>query len=215
VATHGIPTRPSSTDPIGNAATGKLYAFGIPGPRRRSHGTSSSSSGISRFDAIARGAQFRDLVAVVVNASPDVIVQALHEVTLRDMKLAWLLGELRYLPSRLAGRMPATDSTRPFLSMLLEGGTLVLRDDAPCEVVTGSAARLHHVHQAPQRFANLEDFEAFNDPDHGGCHTHAHEQWSFATRQRHWLGPDGSSRMSKARWSQAADMTCVSAGVGS
>jgi hypothetical protein len=118
------------------------------------------------FDAIARGAQFRDLIAIVVNASPDVIFQALHEVTLRDMKLAWLLGELRYLPSRLAGRMPATDSTRPFLSMLPKGGTLVLRDEAPREVITGSAAQLHRVHQAPQRFASREAFEAFTDPDY-------------------------------------------------
>jgi hypothetical protein len=69
------------------------------------------------FEAIARGAQLCDVIAVVIKASPDVIFQALREVTLRDMKLAWLLGELRYLPSRLAGRMPAADSTRPFLSM--------------------------------------------------------------------------------------------------
>jgi hypothetical protein len=29
------------------------------------------------------------------------------------MKFAWLLGALRYLPSRLAGHMPAGDSSRP------------------------------------------------------------------------------------------------------
>ena len=105
------------------------------------------------FEAVAQGAQFRDVIAIVVDTSPDVIFQALHEVTLRDMKLAWFLGELRYLPSRLAGHMPAVDSNRPFLTTLIEGGTLVLSEDIPREVITGSAAQLHRVHQAPRRFA--------------------------------------------------------------
>ena len=82
------------------------------------------------------------------------------------MKFAWLLGELRYLPSRLAGRMPAADSRRPFMKALMDGGTLILRDSAPSEVITGSAAQLHRVHQAPRQFANREAFEAFDDPDH-------------------------------------------------
>jgi hypothetical protein len=116
------------------------------------------------FEVTARGAQFRDRIAVVVKAPPAAIFQALHEVKLRDMKIAWLLGELRYLPSRLAGRMPTADSSRRFMTILVEGGTLVLRDDAPWEVITGSAARLHRVHQAPQRFDNREAFEAFDDP---------------------------------------------------
>ena len=118
------------------------------------------------FEATARDVPFRDRIAVVVKAPPEAVFQALHEVTLRDMKFAWLLGELRYIPSRLAGHMPAADSSRPFMNTLIEGGTLILRDDAPREVITGSAAQLHRVHQAPQRFANREAFEVFDDPDH-------------------------------------------------
>ena len=118
------------------------------------------------FEATARDVPFRDRIAVVVKAPPEAIFQALHEVTLRDMKFAWLLGELRYLPSRLAGHMPVADSSRPFMNTLIEGGTLILRDDTPREVITGSAAQLHRVHQAPQRFANREAFETFDDPDH-------------------------------------------------
>jgi hypothetical protein len=62
--------------------------------------------------------------------------------------------------------MPAVNSRRPFLSTLIEGGTLVLRDDMPRDVITGSAAQLYRVHQAPRRFATREAFEAFEDPEH-------------------------------------------------
>jgi hypothetical protein len=116
------------------------------------------------FDNVATGAPFRDRVAVVVSASPEAIFEALRTVTVRDMKLAWLLGELRYLPSRLAGRMPTADSMRPFFYTLIEGGTLVLDDDKPREIITGSAGVLHRVEQAPRHFASREAFEAFDDP---------------------------------------------------
>ena len=174
------------------------------------------------FEAAARGAQFRDRIAVVVKAPPEAIFQALHEVTLRDMKFAWLLGELRYLPSRLAGRMPAADSRRPFMKAVMEGGTLVLRDDAPREVITGSAAQLHRVHQAPQRFASREAFEAFDDP---GPREAVHERacgadrpdrvstgWSWSTRPvrcRH--SRNASSRGTGARsnrWGRLSPGSC-------
>ncbi|AMY07937.1 hypothetical protein LuPra_01121 [Luteitalea pratensis] len=118
------------------------------------------------FEVTARGAQFRDRIAVVVKAPSEAIFQALRDVTLREMRFAWLLGELRHFPSRLAGRMPAADSRRPFMKAVMEGGTLVLRDDAPREVISGLAALLHRVHQAPQRFASRTAFEAFDDPSH-------------------------------------------------
>ena len=65
------------------------------------------------FEVIARGAGSATGLRSWCGASPDRIFKALREVTLRDMKLAWLLGELRYLPSRLAGHMPPGDSGGP------------------------------------------------------------------------------------------------------
>lgn len=45
------------------------------------------------FDVIALRARFCDVIAIVVNAPPEAIFQALHDVRLRDRKLARLLGE--------------------------------------------------------------------------------------------------------------------------
>lgn len=118
------------------------------------------------FDAAAQGAQFRDRIAIVARASPESIFQALHAVRLSDMKLAWLLGEVRYLPLRLGGRGMPAGTAQPFLEMVIGSGTLLLDYDPPREIITGSAALYHRVNQSPRRFASRSEFEAFADPDH-------------------------------------------------
>ena len=119
------------------------------------------------FEALAGATQFRDRIAVNVAATPDEIFEALRAVTLHDMKLAWLLGELRYLPARLTGRLPHGNPARPFFDTLLESGTLVLVDAAPREIITGSAGTLHRVvDQAAVRFSGIEAFLRFDDPEY-------------------------------------------------
>ena len=118
------------------------------------------------FDAAAHGAQFRDRIAIVVRASPESIFEALHAVSLSDMKAAWLLGEIRYLPLRLGGHGMPAGTAKPFFEMVIDGGTLVLYDDTPREIITGSAALYHRINQSPRRFASRSEFETFTDPDH-------------------------------------------------
>lgn len=119
------------------------------------------------FEAIARGAQFRDRIAIPARATPEALFRAFETVALPDMKLAWLLGEIRYLPARLTGHQPDADSKQPFLSTLVRNGTLILHDDQPREIITGSAGQLHRVvDQAPVRFASREAFDSFSDPQH-------------------------------------------------
>ena len=100
-----------------------------------------------------------------MKAPPEAIVRAAREVTLSEMALARRWGSFVTCPSRLGGHPPAGDREKPFLSMLTAGGTLILADDTPREIITGSAGQLHRiVDQAPARFDSRQAFDAFNDP---------------------------------------------------
>lgn len=115
------------------------------------------------FDRLVGTTPYRDVIAVRVSASPEAIFASLRAVTLQDMKLAWLLGEIRYLPMRMRRRLPPSLPRTPFLDTLIRNGTLVLVDHAPHELITGSAGRLHCVDQHPVKFASREEFDRFSE----------------------------------------------------
>jgi hypothetical protein len=98
--TDGSLTRPPDTACQSLPITGKVHAFS---DRRHEVEHRSPVPPSPAFEATARGVQFRDRIAVVVESPPQAIFRAFHEVTLRDMKFAWLLGEIRYL--RLISRI--------------------------------------------------------------------------------------------------------------
>src|SRR5262245_21680909 len=124
-------------------------------------------SGSPAFEALVGTTQFRDRIAVRVTAEPVEIFEALRTVTLHDMRLAWLLGEVRYLPARLTGHLPRANPAEPFFETLLDSGTLILVDDTPREILTGSAGTLHRViDQAAVRFSGIEAFLRFDDPEY-------------------------------------------------
>jgi hypothetical protein len=169
------------------------------------------------FERLAKGAQFRDLIAITVQAPPEAIFAAFDDVSLADMKVAWLLGELRYLPSRLTGHAPAMRPRQPFVANLVEGGTLILHQERPCEIITGSAGQLHRIRdQAPVRFANREAFDAFADANHeklfmsvrveptGRCGEH----WLVLEHATHALSP-AAERLFARYWRAIKPMGAV------
>jgi hypothetical protein len=120
------------------------------------------------LDAILPGAQFSDRVLVPVDAPTDDIVRAISEVRLRDMPVAWVLGELRYLPARLTRRSPGVAGDAPFMDLVRSDASVrsvVLVDVPDRELVLGVIGRLHD--PVDQSFVPLRDaaaFAAFDEP---------------------------------------------------
>lgn len=109
--------------------------------------------------------EYRDSVSLEIDAEPARIMRATRELRLRDMRLAWLLGELRYLPRRLAGRAEPADPEQPFVALLRDGtGTIVLADRGD-ELAFGTVGRLHQLaDQEPQPLTGARGFGAFEAP---------------------------------------------------
>jgi hypothetical protein len=121
----------------------------------------------SLLDAVLPGYEFRGLTATRIRATPEQIFQAVREVTPAEMPAARFLGELRYLPARLMGRMPLSDRSEPFLDSLLRAGNLVLAEEPDRELVIGLVGKLHNlIDQQCVTVGDAQAFVAFDEPNY-------------------------------------------------
>jgi uncharacterized protein YndB with AHSA1/START domain len=161
--------------------------------------------------------EFVQRVSIHVNASPHKTMQALREVTLRDMPLASLLGELRYLPQRIMGRGQKRDVSRPFIDQVFDGGSVLVAEresESSEEIVIGGIGKYHQiVDQQPVRLPDVAHYRAFDDSHYqklamelatvasdGGCdllleaHTHPLGRLSKKAFARYWVVIDPMGR---------------------
>lgn len=119
------------------------------------------------IDEVLPSYEFSDLIGVEVQATPERIFTALDEVTLAEMPLAKMLGQLRYLPARLTGRMPASAQDEPFMKLVLGQGTTVLAEEPQREIVTGTIGKFHDsFDQQIVPLQGADEFYRFDDPDY-------------------------------------------------
>lgn len=79
--------------------------------------------------------------------------RAFRRVTTRDMPVASLLGDLRYLPRRLRGTAasrPVPRAPPPFLEELVRNRTGVPAETPGVEIVLGTIGKFHQI--ADQEF---------------------------------------------------------------
>ncbi|HMN31613.1 MAG TPA: hypothetical protein PKE45_25925 [Caldilineaceae bacterium] len=121
------------------------------------------------LDQFLPNAEFNGEVSVIIHAPPSAIFEALRAVTLADMPLANAIGEIRYLPGRLAGKGATEETkTRPFMDLVIAGnGNIILAEETERELVIGAVAKYHNL--MDQQVAPLhspQEFLDFVDPDY-------------------------------------------------
>ena len=145
---------------------GVLYAKSFSGFSRQLETNKNLSGDKTLLDEVLPEYEFRGCVSLHIRAAPEHIFQALNEVTLQDMPLARFLGEIRYLPSRILGKLHAeTPASQPFLERVKETGNIELALNPNQEAVIGFIGKFHQfADQTPVYLESAEAFSAFDDP---------------------------------------------------
>jgi hypothetical protein len=132
--------------------------------------TDESQGAFYLLDQYLSNAEFAGEVSVVIYAPAEAIFAALQAVTLDDMPLANWLGNMRYLPGKLAGKVEenAPVKAEPFIQTIQRGGgNIILAEDAPYEVVFGAIGKFHDLlDQQVVLLKEASDFVAFDQPNY-------------------------------------------------
>jgi len=116
----------------------------------------------SALDRFLPDYRHNEVHEMVIAASPERVLQAVEELTVKEMPLTAILMGIRTLPARLLGRPGQTrDIARPVLEVAQKGGFLLLSRE-PREVVLGVAGQFWRLAAEVVRFSSPEEFLAFS-----------------------------------------------------
>jgi hypothetical protein len=116
----------------------------------------------STLDRFLPGYRHNEVHETVIAASPERVLQAVEELTVKEMPLTVILMGLRTLPARLLGRpVQARGAERPVLEVARRGGFLLLSRE-PREVVLGVVGQFWKLAADVVRLSSPEEFLAFS-----------------------------------------------------
>ncbi len=120
----------------------------------------------SLLDTVMPDYEFCDSADELIHAPPEIVFQAIRELSDQDRPLAQMMSELRTLPARFGnGHQRKSD---PFLDVLLGSGrsTALLAEQVNYEMVFGAAGKLHDlIDQELVPIQSLQEFTAFDQPN--------------------------------------------------
>jgi hypothetical protein len=120
-----------------------------------------------QIDRILPDTEFRDQIAVAVDAPGERIFQAVRDVTAEGTPLARVLGSARSLPGRLLGRAALGTAAPARLADGLTGSSwVIVAEDPGREIVWAAAGKYHELVGQPPPLSGPEAFRAFDHPDY-------------------------------------------------
>lgn len=107
---------------------------------------------------------FRERHTRAIDAPPEAIWRAVHEVAPDEIRFLRELFWLRALPDRLFGRRDAVSTEQPLLALARVSGFTLLAEEHAREVVLGTIGRFWELSARPIRFPDPLAFRAFAEP---------------------------------------------------
>jgi len=153
--------------------------------------------------------QFNERHQVLVQATPERVLEAARLTTPKEMPLVRLLFGIRSLPARFSGRrgLPS-EKTEPLYEQMLALGFVLLAEESTREVVAGAIGQMWKVRDGS--VAAIRDgceFAAFEEPGYAKAALNflvePVDRWTILTTETRVLTTDTASHRSFGRYWRA------------
>lgn len=109
--------------------------------------------------------EFYERHQILVNATPDRVLEAIKQTTPAEMPLVRLLFAIRSLPARLRGKQGLpVEKTEPLYGQMLASGFSLLAEERDREVVVGVVGQMFKLRGESPNIRGGREFVAFEVP---------------------------------------------------